>query len=150
MTRTILGMAAILGWVCAGSQSANAQVIYSYGAPPTVVYAPATVYSGQVYVESSPVVTSAYYAPAPVYLAPAPVVQMSYSTPVLVSRRTVIAAPVVPVPVVVGPNVRETTRVTPHNYIQTVRAYGPTPGPHYHRIHIHRGLFGTTVRERVR
>lgn len=148
MTRWILSMAVVLGLVGFGSTSADAQV-YSYGAPSTTIYVPGSVYSGQVIIESSPVVTSAYYAPtyyAPAYIAPAPVVQMNYSVPVVVSARTIMAAPIV-----VGPTtVRQTTRVSPHNYTQTVRTYGPTAGPHYSRVHVHSGLHGTTVRERVR
>ena len=97
----------------------------------------------------SPVVTSAYYTPAyytPAYIAPAPVVPMNSSVPVVVSARTVVAAPIVVRPT----TVRQTTRVTPHNYTQTVRTYGPTAGPHYSRVHVHSGSHGTKVRERVR
>ena len=143
-----------------GAQTVNAQV-YAYGVPSGAVYAPgsvypaplyaapvypapvyaAPVYPAPVYIQPSPVVTSAYYAPA--Y---APVMQMGYSVPVVVPARTVIAAPVI-----VGPAaVRQTTRVTPFGYTQTVRAYGPTVGPHYSRVHVHSGLFGTTVHERIR
>ncbi len=161
MNRWILGMAAL--GLCVATQSADAQV-YAYGVPSSAVYAPgsvypapvyaapvhpapaylAPVYPAPVYVQPSPFVASAYYAPA--YVAPAPVVQMGYGVPVGIPTRSVMAAPVI-----VGPGaVRQTTRVSPHNYTQTVRAYGPTVGPHYSRIRVHTGLFGTTVRERVR
>jgi hypothetical protein len=143
MTRSLLGIAAVLGSVLVGSQTASAQ-IYSYGAPAQVIYVPGSVYPGQVIVESSPVVTSAYYAPA--YVAPAPVVQMNYSVPVAIPVRSYLAPAVVIPPT----TVRQSTRVSPHNYTQTTRVYGPTPGPHYSRIHVHSGLFGTRVRERVR
>ena len=120
MNRWILGMAAFS--LFAGAQSANAQV-YAYGVPSGAVYAPGSVYPAPVYAapvypapvynQPSPVVTSAYYAPA--Y---APVMQMGYSVPVVVPARTVIAAPVI-----VGPGVvRQTTRVTP---LATLRRYVP-------------------------
>lgn len=138
MNRWILGIAATIGVVC-GTQTASAQIVY---VPGSVYSAP--VYSTPVYV-GSPVV-SAYYA-APAYSTPvysSPVVQMAYSVPT-------ISAPVIASPVIVSPNVvRQTTRGNFHNYTQTTRVYGPTPGPHYSRVHVHSGLFGTTVRERVR
>lgn len=158
MNRFVLGLVSLCGLSIASS--ADAQV-FVYDAPASV-YVPGAVFTQQVYsppvysqpvyaqpvysqpvvVQSSGVVTSSYYAPAYV---PSGVVQMSYSAPVVVPARTVIAAPVV-----VGPTlVRETTRVTPHHYSQTVRTNGPT-GPHYSRVHVHSGPFGTTVRERVR
>lgn len=143
MNRWMLGVAVTLGALCLTAQSANAQY-YSY-VPSGVVYAPGAVYSTPVVVQSSPVVTSAYYAPSvyagPAYVAPAPVVQMGYSVP---------AATIVTAPVYAAPVVRQTVRATPFNYTQVVRTYGPTVGPHYSRVHIHRGLFGTTIRERVR
>ncbi len=143
MNRWMLGVAVTLGVLCLTAQSANAQY-YSY-APSGVVYAPGGVYSAPVVVRSSPVVTSAYYAPpvygSPVYVAPSPVVQMGYSVP----AATIVAAPVYAAPVV-----RQTVRGNPFNYTQVVRTYGPTVGPHYSRVHVHHGLFGTTVRERVR
>ena len=148
MNRFVFGLVSLcgLGFVA----SADAQV-YFYDAP-AAVYVPGAVVTQQVYsqpvysqpvvVQSSGVVTSSYYAPAYV---PSGVVQMSYSTPVVVPARTVIAAPVV-----VGPTVvRETVRSTPHHFTQTVRTNGPG-GPHYSRVHVHSGLFGTTVRERIR
>ena len=156
MNRWILGIAAV-GLVAVG-ECANAQY-YAYGAPAGAVYIPgavyqAPVYPAPVYFDAAPVVTSAYYAPpayAPAYLAPQPVVQMGYSVPVVVSSRAVFGPAVVAAPVLAAPGyVRQTTRVSPHNYTQTVRAYGPTAGPHYSRVHVHSGLFGTTVRERVR
>jgi len=145
MNRWMLGFAVTLGALCLNAQSANAQY-YSYAAP-SAVYAPGVVYPAPVVIRSSPVVTSAYYAPsayvapAPAYIAPAPVVQMAYAAPAPV----IVAAPVYAAPVV-----RQTVRATPFNYTQVVRTYGPTVGPHYSRVHIHRGLFGTTVHERVR
>lgn len=145
MNRGMMGMATMVA-LCVASQSADAQV-YIYDAP-TTVYVPGGVYSTTVYpqpvvVQSGAVVSSNYYAPA--YAAPAGVVQMSYRSPVLVPARTVIAAPVV-----VGPTVvRDTTRVTRHNFTHTVRTNGPA-GPHYSRVHVHSGLFGTTIRERAR
>lgn len=148
MNRWMLGVAVALGALCLTSQSANAQY-YSY-APSGVVYAPGGVYSAPVIIRSSPVVTSAYYAPsvyaAPAYVAPSPVVQMAYSVP----ATTIVAAPVYAAPVYAAPVVRHTVRATPFNYTEVVRTYGPTVGPHYSRVHVHHGLFGTTVRERVR
>ncbi len=153
MNRFVLGLVSLCGLSMAAS--ADAQV-FVYDAPATV-YVPGAVLTQQVYsapvyaqpvysqpvvVQSGGVVTSSYYAPAYV---PSGVVQMSYSAPVVVPARTVISAPVV-----VGPTVvRETTRVTPHHYSQTVRTNGPA-GPHYSRVHVHSGPFGTTIRERVR
>jgi hypothetical protein len=147
MTRRICGFATALGLVCFAASSADAQVFYAYGNP-FPAYAPAVVYPAPVYVAPRAVVTSAYAYPAPVAYsagyAPQPIVQMAYSAPA-----PVVAAPVIASPVVVGPGaVRETTRVRPHGYTQTVRSYGPTYGPHYARVHVHHGLFGTTVRER--
>lgn len=153
MNRFVLGLVSLCGLSI--SAAADAQV-FVYDAPASV-YVPGAVFTQQVYsppvysqpvysqpvvVQPGGVVTSSYYAPAYV---PSGVVQMSYSAPVLVPARTVISAPVV-----VGPTVvRETTRVTPHHYSQTVRTNGPA-GPHYSRVHVHSNLFGTTVRERVR
>lgn len=153
MNRFVLGLVSLCGLSMAAA--ADAQV-FVYDAPASV-YVPGAVFTQQVYsppvysrpvysqpvvVQSGGVVTSSYYAPAYV---PSGVVQMSYNAPVVVPARTVIAAPVV-----VGPTVvRETTRVTPHHYSQTVRTNGPA-GPHYSRVHVHSGLYGTTVRERVR
>ena len=138
MTRWILGIAAAVGAICA-TQTASAQV----------VYVPSSIYSAPVVV-ASPVVPAYYAAPvyaAPVYATPvysSPVVQMAYSVPT-------VSVPLAASPVILSPNVvRQTTRGNPHNYTQTVRVYGPTPGPHYSRVHVHSGLFGTTVRERVR
>ena len=149
MNRWMLGVAVTLGVLCLTAQSANAQY-YSY-VPSGVVYAPGAVYSAApVVVQSSPVVTSAYYAPSvyagPAYVAPAPVVQMGYSVP----AATIVTAPVYASPVYAAPVVRQTVRATPFNYTQVVRAYGPTVGPRYSRVHVHHGLFGTTIRERVR
>jgi len=146
MTRWILGIVTVLGLWGAGSQTANAQV-FVYG-PPAPAYVPGAYYPQPVMMQAAPVVTSAYYAPT--YIAPAPVVQMGYSAPVIMQSRTVFSSPVVVAPAVIPPTVvRETTRGGPFNYTHTVRAYGPA-GPHYSRVHVHNGLFGTTVRGRVR
>lgn len=148
MNRWMLGVAVTLGTLCLTAQAANAQY-YSYG-PAGAVYAPGAVYSAPVVVQPSPVVTSAYYAPSvyagPAYVAPGPIVQMGYSVP----ATTIVTSPVYAAPVYTAPVVRQTVRATPFNYTQVVRAYGPTVGPHYSRVHVHRGLFGTTIRERVR
>jgi hypothetical protein len=142
---------------------ALAQEFYVYEAP--AVYS-APVYSVPVYAAPSYVsagmypssvivpartVVSAGYAANYAYSAPVvvqrPVAQMSYSTSVLVPSQTIVAAPVVLARPI---TVRETTRSTRHSFTQTVRVNGPGDGPHYSRVHVHSGLFGTTVRERVR
>lgn len=148
MSRWILGIVAAVA-MSGMAQLADAQV-YTYGVP-GAVYAPGAYVAPVV---PSRVVTSGYAVPA--YVAPAyasPVVQMAYTAPVYagpVYAAPVYAAPVVAAPLVVGPNVvRHTVRGGPLNYTETVRTYGPA-GPHYARVHVHHGLFGTTVRERVR
>ncbi len=136
MNRWSLGVAAAVGLVSGTMGVARAQDFFVYEAQP--------VYSTQVVVPARSVVTTVYAAPVVVRQ---PIAQMSYSTSVIVPARTVVTAPVVlarPTTVV------ETTRVSRHNYTQTVRVNGPTDGPRYSRVHVHSGLFGTTVRERVR
>ncbi len=162
MNRWSLGIAAAVGLMSGTLNVARAQVFYAYDAPAVYstpvygapvysvpAYAPAVVYQSPVIVPSRSVVTAAYASPyafgAPVVVQQ-PIAQMAYSAPVYVPVRTVVAAPVI-----VQPNlVRETTRVSRHNYTQTVQVSGPTTGPHYSRVHVHSGLFGTTVRERLR
>ena len=152
MTRWISAIAALVASVCFAGASAEAQVYYGYGSP---VYAPVYAYPAPVVLAPSPVITSAYAYPAPIAYsapvaysaayAPQPIVQMGYSAPAYVAPAYVAA------PMVVGPGpVRTTIRGGPFNYTETVRAYGPTVGPHYARVHVHQGLFGTTVRERIR
>ena len=136
MSRWILGMAVAMGLGLI-AQSAEAQVVYAYGAPSTV-YVPGAVYA-------SPVVTTSYYVPAAAYVAPAYV-----ASPVVVNAPVVqYGGPVVAAPVVVAPDTlaRTVVRGGPLNYTQVTRSWGPT-GPHYNRVHVHHGLFGTTVRER--
>ena len=170
MNRWRLGIAAAVGLMTGMVDVAGAQVFYAYEAP-SVYAAPAysygaTVYSVPVYVAPAYVSSVAYqpqfivpartvvaagYAAPYAYSAPVvvhqPVVQMAYSTSVIVPARIVVAAPVV---VARPTTVVETTRSSRHNFTQTVRVSGPTDGPHYSRVHVHSGLFGTTVRERVR
>ena len=124
----------------------NAAPVYSS----TPVYSAAPVYSAPVYGYPAPVYGPPVYA-RPVYVAPSPIVQMAYSVPVY-SAPVVVARPVYAAPVpIYGPNyVRQTTRALPNNFTQVTRVYGPTPGPHYSRVHVHNGPFGTTIRERVR
>ena len=164
MNRWSLGIAAAVGLIAGTVNEARAQNFYVYEAPAvysapvysTPVYAaptyvPGVAYQQQVLVPAQSVVTAGYAAPyaygAPV-LVQQPIAQMAYSTSVVVPTRTIVAAPIVlarPTTVV------ETTRVSRHNYTQTVRVNGPTDGPRYSRVHVHTGLFGrTTVRERVR
>ena len=157
MNRWSLGIVAVVSLIGGTMDVAQAQVFYGYDAPAifgepvysSSTYVPGVIYQSPVLVPARPVVTAAYVSPyaysAPV-VVPQPITQMAYSTTVTVPVRTIIAEPVV-----VRPNlVRETTRVSPHNYTQTVRVYGPTDGPRYSRVHVHSGLFGTTVRQRVR
>jgi hypothetical protein len=140
MTRWIPGVVALAASLCFAGASAQAQVFYAYGSP-VPVYAPAVVYP-------SPVMTYAY--PAPVAYtaayAPQPIVQMAYSVPAVVATPAYVAPAVV-----VNPGfARTTVRNGPFNYVETTRAYGPTPGPHFSRLHVHYGPLGTTVRERIR
>ena len=163
MNRWSLGIAAAVGLIAAMMDQAQAQSFYVYAAPPAYsvpvygspvyaapAYVPGVVYQSQVVVPARSVVTAGYAAPY-TYSAPVvvqqPIVQMAYSVPAYSPAQTVVAAPVV---VARPTTVRETTRVSRHNYTQTVRVNGPTNGPHYSRVHVHSGLFGTTVRERVR
>ncbi len=169
MSRWILAMAMTV----VAAQTAQAQVVSAYGGSGGV-YVPGSPYAA---VAPSPAVTSAYYsepvyssaplyssaavyatpvyAPPvyarPVYVAPSPIVQMAYSVPVY-SAPVVVAPPVYAVPApLYGPNyVQQRTRALPNNFTQVTRVYGPTPGPHYSRVHVHNGPFGTTIRERVR
>ncbi len=174
MSRWILAMAMTV----VAAQSAQAQVVSAYGgtggvyvpglsyaaplAPsPAVtsayysepVYSSAPVYSAAP-VYAAPVYAAPMYAPVyarPVYVAPSPIVPMAYTVPVY-SPPVVVARPVYAAPApLYGPNyVQQTTRALPNNYTQVTRVYGPTPGPHYSRVHVHNGPFGTTVRERIR
>lgn len=163
MNRWSLGIAAAVGLMTSTMDVAQAQVFYAYDAPTvysapvysTPVYAapayvPGAVYQSQVIVPARAVMSAGYVAPyaysAPVIMQQ-PIAQMAFSTSAYVPVQTVVAAPVL---VVRPTTVRETTRVSRHNYTQTVRVNGPTDGPHYSRVHVHSGLFGTTVRERVR
>jgi len=163
MNRWSLGIAAAVGLIVGAVDVARAQSFYVYEAPPvysTPVYAapayvPGVAYQ-QVVVPARSVVTAAYVEPY-VYSAPVlvqqPIAQMVYSSSVIVPTRAFVAAPVVvsaPVVLASPTTVVETTRVNRHNYVQTARVYGPTDGPRYSRVHVHSGLFGTTVRERVR
>jgi hypothetical protein len=165
--------------VAVTAQAANAQVISQYGGSgvyvPGSTYAapiaqgslvtsayysaPAPAYVAPAYVApvyAPPVYAARPVVAAPVYVAPSPVVvQMAYSVPAPVYAAPVYAAPVVAAPVAVapiyGPNVvTQRTRALPNNFTQVTRVYGPTPGPHYSRVRVHNGLFGTTVREVVR
>ena len=162
MNRWSLGIAAAVGLIAAMMDQAQAQSFYVYEAPPAYsvpvygspvyaapAYVPGVVYQSQVVVPARSVVTAGYAAPY-TYSAPVvvqqPIVQMAYSVSAYSPAQRVVAAPVVARPI----TVRETTRVSRHNYTQTVRVNGPTNGPHYSRVHVHSGLFGTTVRERVR
>ena len=157
MNRWGLGIVVAVGLMSGTMNVARAQVFYAYDAPAVYsspvysvpVYVSGVVYQSQVVVPAHSVVTAAYASPY-AYSAPVvvqqPVAQMVYSTPAYVPVRTVVAAPVIAQPTVV----RETTRVSRHNYTQTVRVSGPTDGPHYSRVHVHAGLFGTTGRARVR
>ena len=152
MNQWSLGVVAALGLLVGMTEVSRGQDFYVYGASPvysTPVYVPGAVYQPQVVV-AQPVVTAAYAAPygysysAPVVVQQ-PIVQMAYSTSVVVAAPRVVAAPVYLAPT----PVRETLRVYPHGYTQTVRAYGPTyGGPHYSRVRVHSGLFGTTIRAR--
>lgn len=170
MSRWMFGMA--IAAIAITAQAANAQVISQYGG--SGVYVPGSTYAAPI-AQGSPVTSAYYSAPAyvapayvapvyappvyvarpvyaaPVYVAPAPVVvQMAYSVPAPVYAAPVVAAPVAVAPVY-GPNyVTQRTRALPNNFTQVTRVYGPTPGPHYSRVHVHNGLFGTTVREVVR
>ena len=134
MNRWISGVAALVASLCFAGASADAQVFYAYGGPAPLVV-PAPVVQAPVFAPYG-VVTSAYAYPATVGYAPSSVVQMAYSAPAVV---------VAPAPAVTR------IRSGPFNYTQTTRVYGPTyGGPHYSRVHVHSGLFGTTIRERVR
>jgi len=152
MNRWSLGIVAAVGLMTGTLGVAQAQVFYAYDAPTVYsapAYLPGVVYQSQVIVPARSVMTAAYVSPY-AYSVPVvvqqPITQMAYSTSVIVPVQTVVAAPVI-----VQPNaVRETTRVSRHNYTQTVRVHGPTDGPHFSRVHVHSGLFGTTVRQRVR
>ena len=152
MNRWSLGIVTAVGLMTGMEESARAQVFYAYDAPvySTPAYVPSVVYQSPFIIPARTVVTAGYAAPY-TYSAPfvvqQPIAQMVYSTPVIVPVQTVVAAPVL----VARPTiVRETTRSTRHNYTHTVRVDGPTDGPRYSRVHVHSGLFGTTVRERVR
>ncbi|HEY4263075.1 MAG TPA: hypothetical protein VGM98_23135 [Schlesneria sp.] len=176
MSRWILAMAMTV----VAAQTAQAQVVSAYGGTggvyvpgsPYAAVAPSPAVSSAYYSEpaysAAPVYATAPayappvygYAPAvyaapvyarPVYVAPSPIVPMAYTVPVYTAP-VVVARPVYAAPVpLYGPNsVQQTTRALPHNYTQVTRVYGPTPGPHYSRVHVHNGPFGTTIRERVR
>lgn len=142
MNRWTLGLA-MLG-LCAAVSTADAQVYVYRG--PSAVYVPRAAYAAPIVVAPRPV-TSAYYA-TPAYVSPgyvsAPaIVQMNYDAPAMVPARSVLVP-------AYGGVVRQTVRGGPLNYTQVTRAYGAFDGPQYSRVHVHRGLFGTTVRERVR
>ncbi|MBC8115345.1 MAG: hypothetical protein H7062_13260 [Candidatus Saccharimonas sp.] len=163
MNRWSLGIAAAVGLIAGPVDVARAQSFYVYEAP-TVYSAPVYsvpvyaapafasggVYQSQVIVPARSVVSAGYVAPyaysAPVVIQQ-PIAQMAFSSPAYVPVQAVVAAPVV---VSRPTTIRETTRVSRHNYTHTVRVDGPTDGPRYSRVHVHSGLFGTTVRERVR
>lgn len=153
MNRWSLGIAAAVGLMTDTMDVAQAQVFYAYDAPTVYsvpAYVPGVVYQSPVNIPVRSVMTAAYGSPyaygVPVVVQQ-PIAQMVYSTPVIVPVQTVVAAPVF----VARPTiVRETTRSSRHNYTHTVRVDGPTEGPRYSRVHVHSGLFGTTVRERVR
>ena len=163
MNQWSLGIAAAVGLIAGTVDVARAQSFYVYEAPTvystpvysTPVYTAPTFVSGAVYqsqiiVPARSVVTAGYAAPF-AYSVPVimhqPITQMAFSSPAYVPVQTVVAAQVL---VARPTTVRETTRVSRHNYTQTVRVNGPTDGPHYSRVHVHSGLFGTRVRERVR
>ena len=157
MNRWSLGIAATVSLITGTMNVAQAQVFYAYDAPTaysapvysTPAYVPGVVYQSPVIVPARSVVTAAYASPytygAPVVVQQ-PIAQMAYSPSAYVPVQTIVVVPVASRPTLV----RETTRTSRHNYTQTVRVNGPTDGPHYSRVHVHSGLFGTRVRERVR
>lgn len=161
MNRWSFGIAVTFGLLFASPRLGMAQVYYVQEVPvvqavpvvqPVVVHRRSVIVPAPTVVTAVPVVpngvVTSYYAPAvtSVY-PPEPIAQMAYTSNAYVPAPTVVAAPVV----VGRPTVvKETIRSNRHNYTQTVRVNGPTDGPRFSRVHVHTGLFGTTVRERVR